>query len=99
MNINPGLKDTIAGSVSIRALDSSTDSILSVPKKYAVRYDDTGTGIVYIGKAVPGSSESNPVWQLIQWDKTLSPDFSIKFADGNDSFDNTWSGRASKTYT
>jgi len=58
------------------------------------KIDDTTTsGTTYIGKAVPGSSESAAVWQI-----TKITDTEILFAKGDDLFDKQWSQRTTYTY-
>lgn len=87
------LVDPISGDL-ITSLSVTTD-----PKEYAIRYDETATGITYIGKAVPGTSAASALWQIRKLDETLSPDFNVTFADGNADFDNVWNDRDSLTYS
>lgn len=67
---------------------------------YTTRIDTASTtGITYVGKAVPGSATSNPVWQIQRIDETQTPETTIiLWADGNADFDNTWNNRTSLTY-
>lgn len=88
----------LPGSMTISNLGEVTD-VLQTTIEYASRVDTTTTtDMIYIGKAPIASSEDDPVWQLKRIDvSTIAAD--KKWADGNDEFDNTWSGRAGKTYS
>lgn len=60
------------------------------------RQDTTTTpGSTYIGKAAPGSSESDPVWQI----QKVVGDTSGIYADGDAEFNNVWADRASLSYS
>lgn len=50
----------------------------------------------YIGLAPPGSNEADPVWQALRVDKTSGT--IIKYADGNDNFDNIATDLTALTY-
>lgn len=60
-----------------------------------LRYEVAGSTI-YVGQATPGSSEASSVWQIIKYDTSGG---SGKFADGDSNFDNSWTNRASLTYS
>lgn len=62
----------------------------------ALRIDNTGT-VIYIGEAATKASESVAMWRIRKLD-TTNP-ISIKWADGNELYDNVWNDRASLTYT
>jgi hypothetical protein len=64
-----------------------------------IQYDDAGSSVTYIGKAAPGSATSSALWQIMKLDEASSPDFSLKWADGNGNFDNIWDNRSSLTYS
>lgn len=53
----------------------------------------------YIAKAPAGSSQSDPVWQVMKIDKSDSEDTIISFADGNLNFDNIASDLTVLTYS
>lgn len=61
--------------------------------------DDAGSGIIYYGWAAPGSATSSAVWMIIKMDKSADPDYTIRYADGNTNYDNSWDGRAGLTYS
>lgn len=74
------------GSVLKRVLSGSTATKIVI----------SGTDI-YVGKAPIGSATSAAVWQVKKID-TASP-IVIKWADGNDSFDNVMDNAASLSYS
>lgn len=59
-----------------------------------LRMEDTGT-YIYIGTAVPGSSESDAVWKICRLDTSSNK----LWADGNALYDNVWSDRAVLNYS
>lgn len=63
----------------------------------ALLMEDTGTGIVYVGTAVPGASPSDPVWKIKQI-LTSGLVLRILWADGDGKYDNIWNNRAALTY-
>lgn len=73
----------------------------SASTKYVTLIDKTTTtNVVYIGKAVPTGAAigtASAVWQITRIDKSSSP-ITIKYADGNTNFDNTFESLAGKTY-
>lgn len=73
--------------------------VSSHPSGYIFRKDDTGAGIVYYGFAAPGSAESSLVWILLRVVKTSGLSTSSGFADGNTNADNSWTNRASYSYS
>jgi hypothetical protein len=65
---------------------------------YSKRYDQVSTSTAYLGNAATGASESASVWQIQRL--TFSGDnVNVEWADGNSSFDNNWSNRASLSYS
>lgn len=58
------------------------------------RYAVDGTA-VYLGEATPGASQASAIWRVMKFDSSTG---SIKWADGNDNFDNVWDDYASLTY-
>lgn len=71
---------------------SSTTALLT-------KIDNTTTAnVIYIGKAAPGSTGSQNVWQIKKLDtSTLALDKT--WADGNANYDNVWNNRASLSYS
>jgi len=58
----------------------------------------TAAGYTYIGKADPGSSESDPVWQIIRIHE-VGDDMTSLSAGGNMNFDNRWDQRLILDYS
>lgn len=62
--------------------------------------DTTTTNVTYIGKAVPTGAAiptSSAVWQITCIDESSSPT-TVKYADGDLLFDNTFQSLGSKNY-
>lgn len=61
------------------------------------RLRDSGS-YTYVGVAQKmGSAEASPVWRVARFDWTSGLD--IKWADGNDRYDNIWTNYLSLTYS
>lgn len=99
----------VAGNnIEVNIIDNpSTDSVDVVissvfeddDMEYTYRIDETSSvGKTYIGKAVPDSLESDPVWQIKVIDET-GDEIEILFADGDANFDNKWTERLTKNYS
>jgi len=68
---------------------------------YTTRLEfDINNNPIYIGRAAISSLTSAAVWQIrkIDFDVSNNP-LSIKWADGDDNYDNVWDNRAALTYT
>jgi hypothetical protein len=65
-------------------------------RNLALRYDEVDANTAYLGLSPIGSQHSASVWQIKKLDFTTGVD--IKWADGNQGFDNVWDNRASLTY-
>lgn len=63
----------------------------------ALRIDEVSAALSYIGYALPGSDNADPVWKIakISVSGTVT---TIQYADSNKEFDNVWDDRASLTY-
>jgi len=60
--------------------------------------DEVSDTVTYIGESIPGASTSAALWRI----KKMVVDGTVThfmFADGDDLFDNTWSDRASLSYS
>lgn len=64
----------------------------------ATRVDEATSTVTYVGKAEIGTSAASALWQ-IQKIELVSTETIITWADGNNSFDNVWSDRASLSYS
>lgn len=90
------IMDALDGVINPATSDKQDQIITALSSKYSVRIDKTSqSGILYIGKASIASSESGSVWQIAKVDTSI---LSVKWADGNSSFDNVWDNRLSLTY-
>lgn len=61
-------------------------------------YDSNGN-LIYAGTATPSSASNNSLWRISKL--TYTSDYnisSIRYADGNSSFDNIWINRTILTY-
>lgn len=65
---------------------------------FSTRLDEASASVTYVGQAVVGSAEGDPVWQIkkITESGTVTK---IEYADGEQSFDKVWTNRASLTYS
>lgn len=62
--------------------------------EYELRLDENSTpGALYVGKALPGSSQSDSVWQI----KKVT-DTQVSFAESDTLFNKVWNDRTSYTY-
>ena len=64
---------------------------------WAIRIIKVGL-VTYISKALPGTHESSPTWQIMKIDKTSGSTI-ISWADGDDAFDNVSTNPALLTYS
>ncbi len=60
--------------------------------------DEVNSTLSYLGKALPGSATSSPVWQIKKITITGTVT-AIKLANGSSGFNQVWDDRASLTYT
>jgi hypothetical protein len=54
--------------------------------------------VTYIGIAVPGSTQSDPVWQVKKVDETNPDEVVVTWCDGNSNFDNVATDLTALTY-
>lgn len=73
-------------------------TVYTAPVPYDVLLDEDGSGYTYVGKATPGSLESDDVWLISRIDETGAPDLEVKYADGAATFNKIWDNRASYVY-
>ena len=93
-------KTSAASDVTAQAIGGNRFAldVLSSAKEEAIRLDDAGGGITYVGWAIPGSITSSAIWKLMRMTES-SGDLTIEWADGNVSYDNVWNNRASLSYS
>lgn len=60
--------------------------------------DEASGTVTYVGEANPGTATATAEWRIQKIDTSANP-ISVKWADGNTSFDNVWDNRASLSYS
>lgn len=78
------------------ALTPTGNLKVAVVEEYAMRIAEVGH-FTYIGKAIPGSVETNNVWQIKRLNTSVN--FAIQWANGNTLFNNAWNNYLSINYT
>lgn len=71
-----------------------------VDSEWAKKMEYSGTNVIYIGEAQPGSATSSAVWRIKKLTynaQNMVTD--IQWAGGNAKFDKIWNNRASYTYS
>jgi len=77
-------------------LDRMTQPGATVSVAYESRNDTTtDANLVYLGKALPGSLESDAAWQIKRYNKSAGH---MSFADDETTFTKVWSDRATYNY-
>lgn len=64
-----------------------------------VNYEVVTSTLSYLGKAPAGSSESDPVWQIVQVVSDASGSIATKFANGTIHYESAWADRATLSYS
>ena len=89
--------------VEVERLPARADG--SIPERqvftagdYAVLVDDAGSGVTYIGNALPGTTTSSANWKIKRMTE-VGADITIVWADGDSLYDNVWDNRASLSYS
>lgn len=84
----------LPGSMTISNLDEVTKTIAAPTPTYRVKVDkSTTTNVVYIGKALPGTGDSDESWAITRVDKTVTDNVAITNGDAG-AFTNAWNDRA-----
>lgn len=79
-------------------IDKSNDSIATESYEQSTRIDEASATVTYFGFAPVGSAEGSSVWKI----KRLTVSGSVtklEYADGDTSYNNNWSNRASLSYS
>lgn len=63
-----------------------------------LRLDEASSTVTYVGEAATGVSESAAFWRIKRL-TTIGSILDIKWADGNELYDNVWTDRASLSYS
>ncbi len=94
--------ENAAGTVINPATNEKLDEVIAAlggTTNENILIDETTTAnITYIGYASIGSNEANNVWKIKIVDESTSVT-KIKWAAGNDNYDNIWSNRATLSYS
>ena len=69
------------------------------PEDHIIRQTFSGSNLIYVGRAIPGSSESDPVWQIYEYTYSGSKNTEINFASGSNEFKHQWSERENYEYS
>lgn len=81
-------------------LASDLGSLPTSSAAYTVRLDDAGSGVTYVGEALPGTAASAASWRVKRITESGTPtDTVVEYADGDADFDNIWNDRASLSYS
>lgn len=64
----------------------------------SLRLEDTGAGVIYVGKAAAGALESSPVWRIKKI-LTSGGNMSILFPEGSADYGYSWANRAGYSYS
>lgn len=102
ITVTPGTGATVA----THSVDSKEHQVMIVADPagrllgtpMAFRSDNAGAGVTYFGFAAPGTAEGSAGWRISK-ETITSGDSSIVWADGDASFDNVWTNRASLSYS
>ena len=70
----------------------------TTPKVEAMQTDEATPLITYIGWAAPGTAIGAASWKIQRITETAG-DFSFEWADGDENYDQTWTGRAGHSYS
>jgi hypothetical protein len=74
---------------------------VEVVPNYTIKYDQDADPptVAYLGKANPGTTTSQALWQIQKLTFSVDGDVSTQWADGDASFNNVWDNRASLSYS
>jgi hypothetical protein len=68
------------------------------PRNHSIRLDPASASLLYIGEAAAGQDESVAGWRIRKFE-TVATISSMKWADGDEKFDNIWANRAALSYS
>ncbi len=84
------------GKISSSLVASSSGGGSSVD--YTIRVDEITVDLIYVGRALPGSLEADPVWQIYRCDFSGTEVVKL-YADGTSDFSKVWDDRLLYTYS
>ncbi len=79
--------------------DKTSKAALSQSPPMATEVDVASATINYVGKAPIGTTSATAGWQIQKLTIDANGGVSIKWADGNDDYDNIWDDRAALSYS
>lgn len=79
-------------------LDKLNDSVSTESVDQSFRLDEVSSSVSYFGYAAIGSAEGSALWKVKKMTVTGTVT-KIEYADGNASYDNIWTNRASLSYS
>lgn len=88
----------MSNAVQEKLIEDGANALRSISVPLATILETSGS-YTYVGKAVPGTVTSAAKWQIMRIDESVTDTMTITWADGNKSFDNVWTNRASLNYT
>lgn len=85
----------------VRILADANGTLKISDKNYARRIAYTSDDLEeYVGTALPGTLEATTSWQIMKLTYSGTGKVTkIEWADGNDNFDNAWTGYSGLTYS
>lgn len=93
-----GSKRGLDVNVADITIDKSNDSIATESYEQSTRVDEASATVTYFGFAPVGSAEGSSVWKIKRM--TVSGSVTkLEYADGDTSYNNNWSNRASLSYS
>lgn len=69
------------------------------PANDIVRIDVASSTVTYVGKALPGTATSVPLWKIIRLTSTAGGNLILEFAGGTTVYNKIWDNRASLSYS
>lgn len=84
-----------SGGIQTSLIENDRVKVSSETEDLAVRLDNTESPVLYIGKAVIGSAEDAPVWQIAKLDTESGL---VKTWSGGGNFTQVWDDRGSLVY-
>lgn len=70
----------------------------TIETQYTTLIDDVGAGVLYVGKAAPGTATGDALWRIIRITES-GDDLTVEWADGDSLFNNEWDNRAALSYS
>ncbi len=86
--------------LSYPAVDEKGRMLQGSDEYVSLQEYDAQSRLIYFGKATPGTPTGEARWQIRKMEYDANSNLTaIKWADGNQSFDNVWDNRTSLSYS